>query len=198
MKDYQHKRDYIHREYKLGRKHYALIIALFIFAIAYHFFVEPLTIGYHIRHTLFIIYLPVAIGIITLGIYRRKFLTAQLSRYSGFVLKAFMIMFYLVQGIIFSYISFGQVAKMAWDAANYTTSGQQAPQLIYCDINRFWAHRNSKVEFTFQNRYEHFNTTYRHLKPYADKNPKDYQLEILARKGLWGYYIIEHWALVQR
>ncbi len=109
-----------------------------------------------------------------------------------------MIVFYLIQGVIFSYVSFGQVAKMAWDAANYTVSGKQAPQLVYCNVERFWAHRNSKVEFTFNNRYEHLNVPYRHLKPYADKDPKDYQLEVRARQGVWGYYIVEHWALVKK
>lgn len=110
-----------------------------------------------------------------------------------------MTFFYLLQGFLFSYLSFGQVAKMSWDYLNYQTGNQNLSEQVTCNVTRFWAKRRPySFDFEFNGESESFRVPYRDVKPYRDKDPKLYELEIKVRKGLWNYYLVDSWRVLEK
>lgn len=198
-KNFQAKRQYIKKEKRTEKKHYLVVIVLFIFAFIYYYYFEPKTVGYDIRYNIFIFWLPSIIGIITIGIYRRQFLINKLATNKSFIIWGFMIAFYLLQGFIFSYLSFGQVAKISWDAINHQTIRKSPNEKLVCNVTRFWSKRRSNfIEFTYNGKYERINTGYFFLKSYIQENPKDYEVIITAQKGLWNHYFVNDWMIQKK
>lgn len=183
---------------KLEKKHYRIIIGLMIFGVAYFLFFDTKTIGHDIRYSLYIFWLPTIIGMLTLGIYRKKFLINRFANNSGIAMYTFMTLFYLFQGLLFSYLSFGQVAKMSWDYCNYKTVEQNSEEIIVCPITRFWLHKEPCIDFKFKNRHESFKVSYSTIKDFKDKNEQEYALRINATKGIWNYYTVNSWKIVKK
>jgi hypothetical protein len=50
-----------------------------------------------------------------------------------------MIVFYFLQGVMFSYLTFGQVARAGWDYLNYRTAMDHPVETMVCDVKRFWS-----------------------------------------------------------
>ena len=103
-----------------------------IFGIVYHFFIEPTTIGNDSRYLNYILGLPIIIGILLLGIYRRHFLLGRFRSNKNIALWSFMSIFYLLQGVLFSYLCFGQIARMDWDLANVIIAKNNISETLHC------------------------------------------------------------------
>ena len=186
-------------EKRLDKKHYRILVVLAIVAAAYYYFLKPSTIGHDNRYFIYIFLLPVLTGVIVIAIYRRQFLIHQFSTNKGIVLWSFMFFYYLLQGIVFSYLSVGEVAEISWDYLNHRAAKQNQTETLRCDVTRFWTARTPcSIEFKFNGRYERMITRYSNLKEYIKENPKNYKIEIEAKKGIWNYYEPESWMLVKK
>jgi hypothetical protein len=197
-KNFKSKKKFIQNEKNLEKKHYRIVVGLMVTSIIYYLFIEPKTIGHDDRYLIYIFLLPTIGGAILLGIYRRQFLINRFSTNKGFILWSFMIFFYLAQGILFSYLSFGQLAKISWDYCNYTVAKNNNEETLYCDIRRFWTGKRPSIDFTFNDRNERFRVEYSDIKPYKDKDYKNYKLKINATEGIWNYYTVHGWTIVQK
>lgn len=192
--DFRQKRRTVRKEKKLERVHFRVLLGLMIFGAVYYFFLEPKTIGHDNRYSIYILGLPTILGLLAIIIYRRQFLVNKFSTNKGFILWTFMTFFYLTQGLLFSYLSFGQGAKISWDILNNRAAKQNTEEIIECQVTKFWTGiRSNNIDFLFNDRYNKFNVKYKTIKDYLDKNPNDYYIEITARKGLWNYYLVESW-----
>ncbi|RYE53466.1 MAG: hypothetical protein EOP48_14335 [Sphingobacteriales bacterium] len=194
-KTYEAKRQFVQKEKGLEKKHSKIFIGLAIFACAYYYFFQPKTIGNDIRYNIFIFWLPTLIGTLTIGIYRRKFLLSKFSTNKGFTLWTFMTVFYLLQGFISSYLSFGQVAKISWDIVSWQNANENQTESLVCKVARFRSERQYAIEFEFDGKHERIYVDYQTLKPYVDESPKEYEITIEAQKGLWNYYFVNNWTL---
>jgi hypothetical protein len=193
------KKQSTRQEKSVEKKHYVIIVGLIIFAVAYHYFFQPETIGYDIRYSIYVFWFPTIIGLLALGIYRKQFLRNRFAANKGLVLWTFMIFFYLAQGLVLSYLSFGQIAKISWDYANYQYASQNLIQDINCDVTEFRTKRKPySFDFEFNGKRESFNVRYQDIKSYRDKRPEDFALNIKARKGIWNYYLIERWTIKRK
>ena len=190
---FEKKRITVSKEKMLEKRHYNIVIGLMISFVTYSFFFEPNLIGHDSRYTIYVFLLPTLLGLLILAIYRRQFLISKFTTNKGFTIWAFMMLFYLVQGIIFSYLSFGQVAKISWDILNNKTAKQNTEEVFDCQVTRFWNGKSSSIDFLFNDSHNKFDVQNKTIKEYIDKNPDDYYLSITARKGLWNYYLLEHW-----
>lgn len=191
--NYNNKKKYLQTEKKLDKLHYRIIVGLAIIAIIYYYFIEPKTIGHDNRYTIYIFAVPTIIGMLILGFYRRQFLINRFTTNRGIVLWTFMIFFYLIQGMIFSYLGFGQVAKISWDIYNNKTVSQNSQDTFECKITRFWTGKRPSIDFKFNDRHESIKVNYSTIKEYENKNEEDYILNIKATKGLWNYYNLNEW-----
>lgn len=194
--NFSNRRQFLQGEKRLEKKHIWLIYLFGIIAAAYYFFIEPTTIGHDRRYLIYIFLLPTIFGMIVLGIYRREFLVNRFSQNKGFILWTFMLVFYLGQGFIFSYISFGQAAKMGWDYVNYRATQENQEETLICPVADFrTGKRQDYIDFKFNGKYESLKVSYSTFRDYQGKNPNDYFLRINATKGLWSYYTVNGWTI---
>jgi hypothetical protein len=187
------KRLPVSKEKKLEKRHYNIVIGLLISFVTYNFFFDPNLIGHDSRYTIYVFLLPTILGLLILAVYRRNFLINIFTTNKGFKLWTFMTIFYLLQGIVFSYLSLGQVAKISWDILNNKTAKQNVEEVFDCQVTRFWNGKNSSIDFLFNEKHNKFDVQNKIIKDYINKNPDDYYLTITARKGLWNYYLVERW-----
>lgn len=167
-----------------------------LFYVAYSLLIEPKTIGGGYRYTLYIVGLPTLFGLLALGYSRRQTLKKRLAESKGFLLRAFLSIFHLLEGLLFSYLSFGQLAKMGWDYANTRAAEAAVRETIECPVTRFRTKRRPyAVDYRFHNRDERFWVSYSWIREYKDEDPGDYSVEIEVRKGIWNYYIVDSWEL---
>lgn len=192
------KRKFLKAESKTETSHYRLIIGLMIFYVCYALFIEPKTIGHDVKYLLFIFLLPTVFGAIVLAIYRRRFLITHFSLNKSLIAGVFMLIFYTVQGILFSYLSFGQLAKMSFDCLNYYAVKENSQQIINCDITSIWTRKHSKICFIFNGEEESVRAERSSIRYYKGKNLSDFQLRLRATKGIWNFYIIDDWTITAK
>ena len=198
-KKYSEKKKFVREEKRLEKKHYAIIVLLILFGALYHYCIEPFTIGHDNRYTLYIFCLPTAVGMLLMGIYRRKFLISRFVLNKGFVLWTFMTFFYLLQGVMFSYLTIGQTANVAWNMMNERTAKQHAEESISCEVTKFSLGRNSNaIWFNFKGRHESVKVSYAFIKEYLGKDLNDYELQVDVQKGIWNYYLVNKWTIVEK
>jgi len=197
-KNAEYRSVFVTREKKLEKVHYKIVIGLMIVFILYYKFIHPKTIGYNFHYTLYIVVLPIIIGILALGYYRRGFLLDKINISKRAFFKIFAGGFYLLQGILFSILSFGLVAIASWDYINKSTADRNPSEIIKCKITKFYsggARSGPAIEFKYQNRNEKLSINYKTLKKYKDSSPEKYELQISIKRGLWNYCIVNDWTI---
>jgi len=192
------KRILKNKEKKIDRIHYILLIAALIFSVLNYTFFKSKTIGHDIRYNIYIFWLPIMIGLIFFGIYRRDFLIRKYSSFSQTYTKIYVIGFYLIQGFFVSYLSFGQIASITWNYFNKKEAEKNKIEIINCNVTGFYTKKNPDVSFQFKNRTEVFEVSTEMNRQNYNRNPKDYKVEIIAQKGIWNYYIVKNWKLKTR
>ena len=185
-------------EKMLEEKHYRIIIGLMIFGIVYYFFLKPITIGNDVRYSICIFWLPTIFGMLVLGIYRKNFLIKRFATKKIISSYIFDIFYFLLQGIIFSYLSFGQLASITWEILNYKEAKQNPQEIIECDIERFWLKKNPTIDFKLDNKFERFKVKYSEIKQYSEENPMDYKINIKVHKGIWNHYLVEDYEIEKK
>jgi len=195
---YKQKKQFIQQEKKLEKKHYRIITGLIVFFIAYYF-IEPKTMGHDVRYSIYILLLPTIIGILILGIYRREFLIHRFATSKGFFPRIFLIFFFFIQGILFSYLSFGQIARIGWDYYNYRVAQKNPEETFICPVTEFQrSHRSgsaNRINFKFNDQHASVIVGNSTIKKYKNENPEDYYLKIRANKSLWNYYVVNDWTI---
>jgi len=169
-----------------------------IFGAGYYYLIEPQTIGHDTRYNMYIFWLPTIIGVLALAIYRRRFLTNQFSINKGAVLWTAMILLYLVEGFMVSYLSFGQVSKISWDILNERVCRENKTETFTFDVTEFNRWRSPSVNFRFNGKLERIYLPYSAIKEYKDEDPKDYELTLEVNKGIWNFYKLKSWELTRK
>ena len=189
------KRNIITAELKVNRNLGYLVAALLIIYIAHHVLFDAETLGHDDRYTIYIFILPTLAGMIFLGIVRRKFLLRKYLHYKDAGGKLLVICFYLLQGLFFSYFSFGQAAHIIWNSANKSISEENPTEIIICDVSEFYTKKSGNVSFIYNDQLETFAVSSKMNRENHNRDPRDYKLEISAKKGIWSYYVVQKWSL---
>ncbi len=185
-------------ERRWHKRHLRLIIALLVFWIVCYTF-TPHTIGRDWRYPVFVVALPIVLGMVVLGIYRRQFLINHYTASKGLVLRCVIVVSYLVQGVFLSFISFGQVAKMSWDYAQYKATQSNQREVQYCPIDNFITRgRRPRIVIKFNEGTEVIHARHGELKDCNDENVSQYLLKVYATKGVWNYYTLNGWEIVRK
>lgn len=195
QQNFGQKRQRITREKRLEKTHYRILIGLMVIWVVYHYFFDLTTIGHDNRYTIYVFLLPTLTGMLLLAFYRKDFLLHKLAISNRLFEKFIVIIFYLIQGFLFSFFSVGLAGKITFNCFNNYIANQHQTEIITCEITRFWTGRQSGIDFKYNNRYDKFSVKSSIIKAYKDKQPKDYKLEISARKGLWNYYLVDDWTI---
>lgn len=184
------------RERKIEQQHTRIAFALIIFYVTYYFLFEQKIIGHDSKYIIYIFLLPTLIGLFAIAYYRRHFLRNIFSKSKGFFSKISMFLFLFFEGLLFSYLSFGQVAKISFDILNWNTANKNSAEVIVCKITKFSTGKYSnKIDFVFKERSNQIEAKYDLIKPFLEKKTDGYYIEIKARKALWNYYYVEKWKI---
>jgi hypothetical protein len=160
---------------------------------------EEVTIGHNYHRTLFIFLLPTLIGVVLLGYYRKLFVKNKILATKGVFAKIFVMLFYLLQGFLGSYLSLGIGTGLTWHYFNRKKAEQAVNEIFYCKItgfNRGTVRSGSNIWFLFQGHNENIKVDYQLIKKYLDASPKNYELEITAQRGIWNYYVLNDWTII--
>lgn len=194
-KDFHQKRDFVHTEHKLGKVHYAVLIGLLVINLLHNIFLDAQILGHDTRYGLYIIAIPLILGLLFTACYRRKFIWFKLNTAKGALLKSVSAGFYLLEGVFFSFLSFVFLAHAIWNYENKTIAGQNPSEIIHCKVDKFVSGKNPAIDFRYQNRSEAIKTDYQTIREFKGEDPHKCELEITVQKGIWNYYIIKGWTV---
>jgi len=169
-----------------------------VFWLLHHLFLDKSMIGGDERYSIYIFWTPVILGIFILGLYRKSFLINKITINEGAISKLISLGFILLQGILFSYLSFGFLAHGIWNQLNVKESETHLPEYIECDIERFWFANNgetSEIRIFFKGELESINVSFKSIREYKGQDPNNYKLVLKVKKGLWDNYIIKNWEI---
>lgn len=179
---------------KLDKIHYKLFIGFAVLYLLHAIFIEEKTIGHDDRYTWYIFAAPTVIGALLLVLYQWKFGGDFFSkRLNGFTELAVGFLLAVIAACMCSYLIFGNLANITWEYINKREANKRMPVAFYCPITRFDNGKHEAIEFTFNGEYESIRVSYKSIKPYLEVNPKDYELELIVRKGIWNYYVVKDW-----
>ncbi|WP_230158232.1 hypothetical protein [Flavobacterium sp. CECT 9288] len=183
------------REKKIEQIHYPLLIFAMIFCVINLGFFESKTIGGDYRYVIYIFLLPIIIGMLFFGIYRKEFLVRKFISFKEIHFKIYVICFYFLQGVLISYLSFGQVTSVIWNYINVNEAERNPAEVVICKVTSFYTNRNPHISFDFKGQTETFDVSSEMNKEIYNRDPKNYELEITIQKGIWNYFIVKHWKL---
>jgi hypothetical protein len=166
-----------------------------IFCVINLGFFESKTIGGDCRYLIYIFLLPIIIGMLFFGIYRKEFLIRKFLSFKEIHFKIYVIGFYFLQGVLISYLSFGQVTSVIWNYINVNEAERNPAEVVICKVTSFYTNRNPHISFDFKSQTETFDVSSEMNKEIYNRDPKNYELEITIQKGIWNYFIVKHWKL---
>ena len=181
-------------------KQFTILLVASLLLFVFHFlFLEDKVLGHDIRYKVFVFGIPMTIGFIALAIFRWDFLRNVYKLPISIKNIIVSTIFLSFAGIVFSYIIFGNLASMAFVYCNRREAEKHMPQVIHCQVSSFNYTRrrgvHSTIGFIFKKDYELVAADDNYVKSYLNENPSDYELEIVTRKGIWDYYLVEDWTL---
>ncbi|HTN16072.1 MAG TPA: hypothetical protein VL092_00215 [Chitinophagaceae bacterium] len=172
---------------KRGKIKTGTVYLVILAAIAEELWLEYHTIGSDSRYNLYVGLLPTTAGCLFLLYYRWHFLVRNFLAFNGVFLKMFLIFFYGLQGLIFSYLSFGILAKTLWNYTNKIAADGQPAEQIGCPLLAFQQGKNSYIYYLFRGKKEKLNVRYKTLNPYEGADPDEYTIRFTVRSGIWDY-----------
>lgn len=97
---------------------YILLIALSIYGISYYFIFKPLTIGHNINYNLYIVWIPIIIGLIVISWLRKDFLKRLNKTFKSKTDKVLTYLLLFIMGLMYSYLSFGITTEIVFQIIN--------------------------------------------------------------------------------
>ena len=182
---------------------YKFFITTIVIGLVYHGFIESNYIGGDNRYDLYVFWIPIIIGIILAVKY--DLLQMKWKGYfeneKSVILKYLSIPITFIAHFIFSVIMFWIPSNIIWDSLNKIEANKNAKEVYSLPIVAFHDVKSSKsrdrIYFNFNGEKEHILVKYKTIKRYLDKNPNDYKIRIEVRKGIWKYYILDSFEILE-
>ncbi len=176
------------------------LIAVFVL---YHMFVESHYLGSDYRYDVFVFWIPTLIGFfiaLKFNLFQIdwKDCISDLKKETNFFYKFFTIPFLILAHFMFAVIFFWMPSNIIWDGLNKIESQKNRIEVFILPVKQFskTSKGPDKIYFDFKNDLESIKVDYQTIKPYLDKNPSNYKVEIEVRKGIWNYYIVDSYDIL--
>jgi hypothetical protein len=183
---------------RISSQNYVILVGLIVVYVVYRSYFKIDTIGRDSRYFFTVLIIPTVLGIAILGIIKRNFLKNRLKNAKGALQKGFLILLYLIQGFLFSYLSIGQFVNMIWDNLNYKTANLNPTEIIDCQITNFnsgTSKSSPNIYFMFRGHNESLTIDHETYGKYFDSKLTNLNLQVTVRKGIWNHYIIDNWRI---
>ena len=189
---YSKKRTFKNKEKKLEKKHYAILIVLMLTFVFLNIFDNTIVIGEDFRFSILTIILPLTVGTIVLIFYRKEFLVIKFSNEKNKLVKGFMIVFYLTEALLVSFLALAYPSQFILTQINKKISSNSSPEIIVCKVANFFEdRRGSSINFKYNNNLERIKVSHKEMKIYINKNPDNFILELTVKKGIWNTYVVQ-------
>lgn len=178
---------------------YIILVGLIVLFVVYRSYYKVQTIGSDPRYLLIVFLIPTVSGMVILGIIKREFLKSRLNQAKGILQKGFLILLFLIQGFLFSYLSIGLLANMFWDNLNKKTADLSPTEIIDCkitSINSGTSKSSPGINFILHNKHDRLTIDHETYGKNFDTKLSDLSLRIAVRKGIWDYYILDDWKII--
>jgi|GEM_PF-5400504 len=170
------------------------LLALSVFQL----FMEAETIGHDTRYFYWIILLPVLTGLVCFLYFGYGYFKSDFTGIEKMYQKILVGFLLLVFIVFMSLISFGTIARATLDYCNRSAAEKKQAEVVYCDVTKFQSGKHCSIKFKFNKENEYFGISYKTYKSFADKAPGNYQLEITIQKGVWKYYVVNSWNIIDK
>ncbi len=189
--------EYLLKEEKLDKRHLRIVMALMIIWILHYILLDLETIGVGENYSIYIFYIPVSLGIIALGFYRKPMLLNNLRIKESFRAKLIFLSSMFFQGLLFSYLSFGTLAHGIWNQLNSILSESNRTEYITVPVKKFsFPHKGrNQISFYVDGESEFINVQFQSIKKYRDSDPRNYAIELKVNKGFWESYVVNGWKI---
>jgi hypothetical protein len=177
-----------------------IFIGILVLGVIYYLFFEDLSFGEDYRYTLYVFWLPTILGFVFsvkysfIAEYWRSLLI-DLKKEKYFLMKIFYPLFLVAMTFMYSVIMFWMPSNIIWDSINKIESITNEVEVYNLPVEKFYKGRGrsyrDKICFRFKNQSESIQVSSEFIKPYLDKNPKNYRIKLKVRKGIWNYYVYE-------
>ena len=176
-----------------------IFIGILILGVIYYLFFEDLSFGEDYRYTLYVFWLPTILGFFVAIKYSFvaeywSSLLEDLKKEKYFLMKIFYPLLLVVMTFMYSVIMFWMPSNIIWDGVNKMESITNKIEVYNLPVEEFRKSRkrsNYKICFYFKKEWESIPVSREFIKPYLDKNPKNYRIKLEVRKGIWNYYVYE-------
>lgn len=180
-------------------RNYIILVGLVVLFVVYRSYFKTETIGGDSRYLLIVLVAPTLLGILIIGYFKRKFLRFRLNEAKGIFQKGLLFLFYFIQGFLFAYLSFGLFASIIWDNINKKTVDLNQKEIVYCritDINSGTSKSSPNMYYLFQGNSECLSIDHKTYGKYYNTELVDLNLQLTVRKGIWNYYILDGWEII--
>lgn len=180
-------------------RNFVILVGLIVLYVVYRSYFKIETIGSDSRYILTVVLIPTVLGIALLGLIRRNFLKSKFKNTTGTLQKGFIILLYLIQGFLFSYLSIGQLASVIWDNLNKKTANLYPTEIIHCKITGIYSGSSKSrptIYFMFRGHNESFTIDHETYGKYYNAKRNNLDLQLTVRKGIWNNYILDDWIII--
>ncbi|WP_310559240.1 hypothetical protein [Flavobacterium sp.] len=99
-------------------------------------------------------------------------------------------------------MTFGFSANLIWNYFNKVETNKNQIEVFNLKINAFRRTTgkggSNCIIFPFKGNQEVIKISYDNIKPYLNQNSNDYILVLDVRKGIWDYYKLENWDIINK
>lgn len=198
----QKKKDAKKKQHRANKISYRILITGIVLFSLLTFF-SPRTIGYDSGFMVFILLLPVAIGVLLLLIYQKK-ITDALIGTSNYVEtlweKILFQAFYIVAAAFFSFFTLSVPVQIGFETISFYTASGNRQETILLPVKEFHKKSGSRgsnrVYFYFNGRSESIGVSKETINRYISESATKHRIKLKIRKGLWNHYIVDEWDIV--
>ena len=193
------------RKKKKEELQYRIFLGFVFSNIVYFYFIENKLFGSDIKYYIFFFGIPVILGFVFSSVYNIfgvswKEMFLEIKKRNNFFRGMYDIFLFFLGNIVFSYITFGLLANLAWNFINIYEANKNQIETYYLPVKEF--HRTKGkgsdiIYFRFKDNLESIQVDYQTINPYLDQQPKDYKIVLEVRKCIWNHYALESWDLIK-
>lgn len=198
MKKYKSKTSGVNktRLKKRAKLEEKIFIGVLISAVIYYLFFESISFGEDYRYQLYVFWLPVVLGFFLAIKYSYvaeywSSLLEDIKKEKHFLPKIIYPIFLFVMTFMYSVMMFWMPSNMIWDVINKMEASNNKIEVFQCTVQKFDGGKRESIDFYFNKSWGSIPVHYETVKPYLDKNPKNYKIKIKVKKGIWNYYVLE-------
>lgn len=179
-------------------KRYTYLLYIFIPIFLVHsFFFEVKTIGLDNRYYLYVIFIPLVVGIIANTLLAKKFMIKNYASARNASIKFISIQCYIILILLSSLLSIVEPTIIAWDIINNYKAKDNYLEQYDCKIISINRRKNPGYKFLFNNKIENISANNDEIKNIDMNHLSNYSITIEIRKGIWDSYIVEGWHINQ-